>query len=254
MSARALLEVEGVKKSFGGLQVLTNVSLEVYDGEIAGLIGPNGAGKTTLFNVINGILPPDAGQIRFDGRPITSASPYQVCQAGIARTFQTGRAFVSMSVLENIQVGLEFGPGARHRSRREKSERAREILRFLELDDRRETLVAHLNPMERKMVELGRALANGPRLILMDELLAGLNQRELPRVATILQGIRQTHAVTIFWVEHIMTTLMGTCDRVIVLHQGEKLGEGRPEEIIEDPRVKEAYLGSKAHRIGRLPS
>jgi len=254
MSGKVLLEIQGLKKNFGGLQVLNGLSLTVYEGEITGLIGPNGAGKTTLFNVINGVYRPEGGQIRFAGQTITGASPYKVCQAGISRTFQTGRAFVSMSVLENILVGLHFGPQAANASSPQKMDRAREIVRFLELEDKQHVLVAHLNPMERKMVELGRALANGPRLILMDEVLAGLNQRELPRVAQIIQHIRAAWAVTIFWVEHIMTTLMGTCDRVIVLYQGEKLAEGRPEQIVEDPRVKEAYLGSKAYRIERSPA
>ena len=253
MSSNALLEVEGLKKNFGGLQVLGGVSLRVHHGEIAGLIGPNGAGKTTLFNVINGIHAPDAGQIRFAGREITGASPYAVCQAGIARTFQTGRAFLAMSVRENILVGARFGPGGRRAPRQRQDEGAAEILRFLDLEEKQHAVVAHLNARDRKLVELGRALANGPRLILMDELLAGLNQRELPGMAHIIRRLRETYAVTVFWVEHIMTTLMGTCDRIVVLHQGENLAEGRPEDIIQDLRVKEAYLGSKHYRIDRPP-
>ena len=254
MSAKALLEVDGLKKNFGGLQVLSGVTLTVHQGEIAGLIGPNCAGKTTLFNVINGITAPDGGQIRFAGRLLTGDSPYTVCQAGIARTFQAGRAFLTMSALESVLVGARFGPAARGTGGRDAVERARQILRFLDLEAREEVMVSQLHPMERKLVELGRALATGPRLILMDEPLAGLNQTELPRVAQIIRRLRETYAVTIFWVEHIMTALMGTCDRVVVLHQGVTLAEGRPEEIIQDPRVKEAYLGSKSLRLARDPA
>jgi branched-chain amino acid transport system ATP-binding protein len=254
MSAPALLEVDGLTKNFGGLQVLSGVCLMVREGEIAGLIGPNGAGKTTLFNVINGITVPDGGQIRFAGRTLTGADPYAVCQAGIARTFQTGRAFLTMSALENVLVGARFGPAGRGAAARDAEERAREVLRFLELEGKPDVPVAQLHPMERKLVELGRALATGPRMILMDEPLAGLNQAELPRVAEIIRRLRQAYSVTIFWVEHIMTTLMGTCDRVVVLHQGVTLAEGRPEEIIQDPRVKEAYLGSKSLRIPQDPA
>jgi len=246
MGASPLLQVREVSMRIGGIQALNGVTLAVQEGEIVGLIGPNGAGKTTLFNIINGIHAPTAGRVEFVGRDVTGVSPYRICRLGIARTFQVGRAFPNMTVRDNLMVGLRYGRDGHSLSVSGREEKVQRLLEFLSLAQKRDQLVGHLNIMDRKIVELGRALANAPRLILMDEILAGLSATDLPRVAGTIRRIRDEMGVTIFWVEHIMGTLMNTCERIIVLHYGEKLAEGSPAEVVENLRVREAYLGRRA--------
>jgi branched-chain amino acid transport system ATP-binding protein len=241
----AVMEVENLGIAFGGVLALQNVSFAVPPDRIVGVMGPNGAGKTTLFNLITGVYPPSWGKIRFGGRELQGMKPSRICQAGIGRTFQSGRPFVNITAFDNVMVGLYYG--ARHAgvSDRERRHRAEEILAFVGMAGKGERPVSSLNLIERKMVELARVLATGPRVVLLDELLAGVNPFDLePAIRTICR-IRDELGITVVWIEHIMKVLMDTCEHLIVLHHGEKLAEGTPQEIAADAVVAEAYFGKK---------
>ena len=237
-----LLELRQVSRSFGGLTAVKSVDLRVESGEIVGLIGPNGAGKTTLFNLITGTFRPNRGTIVFEGRDITGLAPNARCRLGIARTFQLVRPFPNLSVLDNVAVGSVYGrqPAA---SRRAAEMAARETLGLLGLSDRAHQLARSLTLVDRKRLELARALATRPKLLLLDELLAGLNPSEVVAAMDLVRGIRDS-GVTIVMVEHLVKALFGVSDRVAVLSAGEKISEGTPNRVAQDPRVVDAYLGT----------
>ena len=243
-----VLDVTGLSVAFGGVQALQGVTFRVEPGRIVGVMGPNGAGKTTLFNLITGVYRPAAGVIRFGERELQGLQPSRICRSGIARTFQSGRPFTNMTARDNVLAGLFYG-GARTSSA-EAGREAERILDFVGLTRQADRAVSSLNLMERKIVELARALATRPKLLLLDELLAGLSPNDLGPAIGIIRRIRDELGVTVFWIEHIMQVLMNTCEHLIVLHHGEKLAEGAPQAVAADPAVAAAYFGNK--RRGQL--
>lgn len=238
-----LLKVRQVTKSFGGLTALLNVDLLVTQNEIVGLIGPNGSGKTTLFNIIAGNIRQDQGGIYFEGQDFSKLKPFERCRLGIARTYQTPRPFLDFTVEQNIMIGLHYGQGRDSKSFTDSHKRGDEILELLGLDERRRELVKNLTLVDRKFVEVARALATNPKLLLLDEVLSGLNPVELEESVKLIKRLSASFGITIIWIEHIMKSLLTICDRFVVLLQGAKLAEGDPEEVVSDDRVIEAYLG-----------
>jgi branched-chain amino acid transport system ATP-binding protein len=239
-----MLKVVGLTKRFGGFTALNAVSFEVREGEILGLIGPNGSGKTTAFNCISGALAPTAGSIRFKDHEISGLTPDAICHRGLARTFQIPRPFRKLTILENVAVAAHYGATERL-SEAEARRRAGQILDLVGLPTDAESVPTLLGAGGLKKLELARALATAPSLLLADESLGGLDPSEMASAADMLRRVRRELGVTIVWVEHIMATLMRIVDRVVVLDHGEKIAEGVPLEIAEDPRVVEAYLGEK---------
>ena len=241
----AVLEVQDLGVQFGGVQALENVSFSVAPGKIIGVMGPNGAGKTTLFNLITGVYRPSAGRILFGGREMQGLGPSRACRAGIGRTFQSGRPFGNLTALENVLVGLHYGADGQRPGAAEARRRGREILEFAGLAGLADRPVSSLNLSERKNVEMARALATRPRILLLDEPLAGLNPLDLePAIRTVCR-IRDELGITVMWIEHIMKVLMETCEHLIVLHHGEKLAEGPPRDVAADSTVAQAYFGKK---------
>jgi branched-chain amino acid transport system ATP-binding protein len=239
-----LLKVNRVTKRFGGLVALKDVSLDIEEGEIIGLVGPNGAGKTTLINIISGIYKCDSGSVFFKGKEITGLKPYKVCRMGIARTFQSVQTFPEMTAIENVLVGSLFGKDGRHKVV-EAKRRALEVLDFIGFPEEKIVFpVSNLTMIDLKKVQLARALATEPELLLLDEVSTGLNPKESRDAVRLIKKIRD-NSVTILMVEHIMRIIMGVSDRIVVLNHGEKIAEGAPREVAENPEVIESYLGER---------
>jgi branched-chain amino acid transport system ATP-binding protein len=241
-----VLEVRDLSKAFGGLKAVDRASLDVRAGEIVGLIGPNGAGKTTLFAAIAGFHRPDGGRITFEGHDITGLAPHRICAAGMVRTFQVTQPFARISVRENIMVGAYF----RTARRAEAERRAEAVAAQVGMADQLDQLGADLTVAGRKRLELARALATAPRLLLLDEVMAGLNPSEIDDIVAILHGIRAA-GVTILLIEHVMQAVTSLAERVYVLNQGRMIAEGTPAGIADDAAVVEAYLGHGAAKVLR---
>jgi branched-chain amino acid transport system ATP-binding protein len=235
-----ILQVQGVNKRFGGLQALSDITFDLGAGEILGLIGPNGAGKTTLFNVINGVFPPDTGKVIFRGEDITGLPPYEVARRGLARAYQVVRPLSDLTVRENVMVGACFG--REQLSLADSFKTADEVLERVGLAAKAGLLAGSINVAEKKRLELARALGSQPYLLLLDEVLAGLNPSE---ISPMLETIRQIRdgGITILMIEHVMQAVMNVSDRILVLDYGALISQGLPEEVVNDPLVIEAYLG-----------
>ena len=242
-SKNAILHLENIRKSFGGLLVLSDIVLSVEQGQIVGLIGPNGAGKSTLFNIITTIYKPDAGDIFLDQQKITGYPPHKICRLGISRTFQLVKTFLSMTALENVLVGSIYGNQLSNKHARS---RAEEALDFVELSSKKNVITAHMTLSERRLLEVARALASMPLVTLLDEPMAGLNPSETAKMLQVINRAREERNVAILWVEHKVDAIFHLCDRVVVLDYGCKIAEGPPELIAKNSDVIEAYLGQSA--------
>ena len=238
-----LLVVEGVSKRFGGVVALDNVSLKVWEGELVAIIGPNGSGKTTLFNVINGVIKPDSGRVIFKGVDVTELPPYRRVEMGLARTFQIPRPWQGLSVRENVAVGAFFG-SRRAPSITEAMGRAERILEIVGLSQKAEEPAAKLTVVEKKLLELARALAMEPKLLLLDEIVAGMSPSDVEKVIDTVVRIRDEMGIAVVaLVEHVIRAVRRAAERVVVLHQGRVIADGVPEEVLRDPHVVEVYLG-----------
>jgi branched-chain amino acid transport system ATP-binding protein len=236
-----MLDVEGVCKSFRGLRAVHDASFAVPEGAIVGLIGPNGAGKTTCFNMIAGVFPPDAGQVRFAGRRMDGWRPDQVCAAGIGRTFQIVKPFAGLSVIDNVVVGALL----REKDVSAAKSTAAEIIEKLGLGAKRDMLASSLTLPDRKRLEVARALATRPKLLLLDEVMAGLRPTECDQMVEVFRELNRAEGLTLLLIEHVMRAVMALAQRIVVLHHGEVISRGAPQDVVRDPAVLECYLGEE---------
>jgi branched-chain amino acid transport system ATP-binding protein len=239
-----MLEIKGATKRFGGVAAVQDISFDVFPGEILGLIGPNGAGKTTLVNLITGVQRPTHGSIVFEGRDLSGLRPHQIGRMGIARPFQVVRPFANLSVLENVAVGAMYGANGAHRSAAEAMRVAAQVLELVQLSNRGDDSADSLPIAGRKRLELAKALAMGPKLLLLDEAMAGLRGVEVDQAMELIRVISK-QGITLMIIEHVMKVIMGVCSRVVVLDYGRKIAEGSASEVTANPAVIEAYLGKR---------
>ncbi|MEA4925279.1 MAG: ABC transporter ATP-binding protein [Syntrophomonadaceae bacterium] len=238
--SKTLLELKDLTIKFGGLTAVNKLNASLYEGEAVGLIGPNGAGKTTAFNLIVGVYKPTEGQVIFDGQDITGLTPYEVCRKGIGRTFQVVKPFGKMTVLQNIMVGAFVNT-----SRRKEAEKvAAGIMEKVGLQSKRDNLAQNLTIPERKRLEVAKALATNPKLLLLDEVLAGLNPTEIEDAISLIKSINR-EGITVLMIEHVLQATMAICQRIVVLDYGKKIAEGSPQEVTSNPEVIKAYLGDE---------
>jgi branched-chain amino acid transport system ATP-binding protein len=240
--AEVLLEAKAVAKHFGGVKALRDVSLTIRRGEIYGLIGPNGAGKTTFFNCLTGFLTPTHGEVRFDGRSIAGFGPHRICHLGLCRTFQIVQSFHEMTVIENIMMGAF----CRHATTRASTAQAEEVLEITGLRDKRDQIAGSLTLADQKRIELARTIATQPQMVLLDEVMAGLNPTETDEAVELIRKIHQT-GLTLIVVEHVMEVIMDISERIAVFDSGELIVDGPPEKVVRDERVIKAYLGENYH-------
>ncbi len=242
-----MLAAVGISQRFGGLAALTNVSVDVSAGEIVGLIGPNGAGKTTLFNTISGLLPPTEGRVRLDGRDVTGLPAHRIARLGIGRTFQSPRLFPYLTIFQHVLLAARFRPrsAASLRTKAADEAEATRALELVRLEHRADFPATREPTGRRKLVELAMVLAARPRVLLLDEPMAGLNPGEVQFAMRLIRRIRDERGAAVFWIEHVMEAVMGVADRVVVLHHGEKIAEGPPAAVAENPLVLDAYLGER---------